>query len=125
MPWWLPPGRPIYDEYPGSLSQPPLVPDGRQGTVAVDGVAPLALGPPPDPAALTAGLSPVMVRALRLHWPEYLMEAAALGAFMVSACAFGALLWHPGSPASGLVADGAGRRALMGLAMGTTAVGII
>jgi len=53
------------------------------------------------------------------------MEAAALGAFMVSACAFGALLWHPGSPASGLVADGAGRRALMGLAMGTTAVGII
>jgi aquaporin Z len=53
------------------------------------------------------------------------MEAAALGAFMVSACAFGALLWHPGSPASGLVADGVGRRALMGLAMGLTAVGII
>jgi aquaporin Z len=53
------------------------------------------------------------------------MEAAALGAFMVSACVFGALLWHPGSPASGLVADGIGRRALMGLAMGLTAVSII
>jgi aquaporin Z len=66
-----------------------------------------------------------MVRALRLHWPEYLMEAAALGLFMVSACAFGALLWHPGSPLSTLVADGVGRRALMGLAMGATAVGLI
>jgi aquaporin Z len=53
------------------------------------------------------------------------MEAAALGAFMVSACAFGALLWHPGSPASALVADGVGRRAVMGLAMGVTAVGLI
>lgn len=53
------------------------------------------------------------------------MEGAALGLFMVSACAFGSLLWHPGSPVSGLVANGVGRRALMGLAMGLTAVGII
>ena len=59
-----------------------------------------------------------MARALRLHWPEYLMEAAGLGIFMISACAFGALLWHPDSPVSRLVADGVGRRALMGLAMG-------
>ena len=55
---------------------------------------------------------------LRSHWPEYLMEAAGLGIFMVSACAFGALLWHPDSPVSRLVADGVGRRGLMGLAMG-------
>jgi aquaporin Z len=53
------------------------------------------------------------------------MEAAALGVFMVSACGFGALLWHPDSPARDLVADGVGQRALMGLAMGLTAVGII
>src|SRR5262245_57933262 len=66
-----------------------------------------------------------MVQALRLHWPEYLMEAAALGVFMVSACVFGALLWHPDSPARGLLADGIGRRAVMGLAMGLTAIGII
>lgn len=66
-----------------------------------------------------------MARALRLHWPEYLMEAAGLGTFMISACAFGALLWHPDSPLSRLVADGIGRRVLMGLAMGTTAVAII
>jgi aquaporin Z len=66
-----------------------------------------------------------MTRALRLHWPEYLMEAACLGGFMVSACAFGTLLWHPASPLNRLVADGVGRRAVMGLAMGLTAVGLI
>ena len=35
--------------------------------------------------------------ALRAHWPEYLMEAAGLGAFMVSAGLFATLLEHPGS----------------------------
>lgn len=63
--------------------------------------------------------------ALRRHWPEYLIEAFALGAFMVSACAFGALLWHPGSPLAPLVPDGLPRRALMGAAMGLTAVALI
>ena len=29
--------------------------------------------------------------SLLAHWPEYLMEAALLGAFMVSACVFGIL----------------------------------
>ncbi len=33
-----------------------------------------------------------MRRALSRHWPEYLMEAAGLGAFMLSACVFAALL---------------------------------
>ena len=36
--------------------------------------------------------------ALRSHWPEYLMEAAELGMFMVSACVVGVLLGHPASP---------------------------
>lgn len=53
------------------------------------------------------------------------MEAAGLGIFMVSACGFGVLLWHPASPAAAAVADGVGRRALMGLAMGLTAVALI
>jgi aquaporin Z len=53
------------------------------------------------------------------------MEAGALAAFMVSASLFGALLWHPASPASRVVPDGLGRRGLMGLAMGMTAVGLI
>jgi aquaporin Z len=63
--------------------------------------------------------------ALRHHYPEYLMEAAELGLFMVSACAFGVLLFHPGSPLAGVVGTGIFRRALMGLAMGLTAVAII
>ena len=53
------------------------------------------------------------------------MEAAGLGTFMVSACAFGALLWHPDSPGSRLLADGIGRRSLMGLAMGLTFLAIV
>src|SRR5262249_26769206 len=46
------------------------------------------------------------------------MEAAGLALFMVSACVFGTLLWHPASPAATTVADGFGRRALLGPAMG-------
>jgi len=36
--------------------------------------------------------------ALRTHWPEYLIELAALATFMISACIFGVLLEHPLSP---------------------------
>lgn len=63
--------------------------------------------------------------ALRAHWPEYLMEGAGLGIFMVSACAVTALLEHPASPARQAIADPLARRVLIGLAMGLTAVGLI
>lgn len=66
-----------------------------------------------------------MLDALRRHWPEYLIEAALLGLFMVSACGFGALLWHPASPVFAALSDGVPRRAAMGLAMGVTAVALI
>lgn len=66
-----------------------------------------------------------MVRALRTHWPEYLMEAAGLAAFMVSAGLFATLLEDPESPAHQALASPLLRRALMGLAMGLTAVAII
>ena len=59
------------------------------------------------------------------HLPEYAIEAALLGAFMVSACSFGVLLEHPDSPVHRSVADPILRRVLMGLAMGATAVAII
>ena len=36
--------------------------------------------------------------ALGRHWPEYLMEAAGLGLFMISACLFATLIEHPASP---------------------------
>ncbi|TAK91416.1 MAG: aquaporin family protein, partial [Verrucomicrobia bacterium] len=39
-----------------------------------------------------------MFSALRKHWPEYLMEAACLGTFMISAGVFTALLEYPNSP---------------------------
>jgi aquaporin Z len=66
-----------------------------------------------------------MTRAIRLHWPEYLIEAAGLAVFMLSACAFATLLFHPGSPVARGVAGSPFQRALMGLAMGATAVALI
>ena len=66
-----------------------------------------------------------MFLALRQHWPEYLIEAWALGAFMVSAVLFTTLLEYPGSPVPELIPNGAARRALIGLAMGLTAVALI
>ena len=66
-----------------------------------------------------------MLNALKKHWPEYLMEAAGLGIFMVSASVFTILLYHPASPAFEVLPDEFPRRVLMGLAMGLTAIGII
>src|SRR5207244_1354826 len=65
-----------------------------------------------------------MIRALQQHWPEYLIEAWALGTFMISAAMFTALLEHPGSPVHQLLPNGNARRALIGLAMGLTAIGL-
>jgi aquaporin Z len=59
------------------------------------------------------------------HTTEYLIEASGLGAFMLSAGLFGALLWYPGSPLRQALPDPFVRRALMGIAMGLTAVAII
>jgi len=59
------------------------------------------------------------------HWPEYLMEAALLGAFMVSACVFGALYEFPQSPVHQAIMSGFLRRLLMGVTMGLTAIAII
>src|SRR5574342_250979 len=66
-----------------------------------------------------------MRSALARHWPEYLMEAAGLGIFMLSACLFDVLLEHPASPFRQAIADPLTRRMLMGVAMGLTAVVII
>ena len=66
-----------------------------------------------------------MLAALRRHWPEYLIEAALLGLFMVSACLLTLLLEHPASPARAALDPPLLRRALMGLAMGLTAVALI
>jgi aquaporin Z len=64
-------------------------------------------------------------RALAAHWPEYLIEAAGLGLFMLSATAFTALLEYPGSWVHQSIDNGTLRRVLIGLAMGLTAIAII
>src|SRR6266542_1058066 len=66
-----------------------------------------------------------MIEALKTHWPEYLLEATELGLFMISACAFAVLLYHPLSPLAEDFQNDATRRVLMGTAMGVTAVAII
>ena len=63
-------------------------------------------------------------KCLRLHWPEYLMEAALLGAFMVSACGFGVLYGFPQSPVRQAISSGFVRGLLAGLSMGLTALAI-
>lgn len=65
------------------------------------------------------------MRRVLEHLPEYAIEAALLGAFMLSACTFGVLLEHPESPVHRAIGDPLLRRVLMGLAMGATAVAII
>src|SRR5215510_14722890 len=67
----------------------------------------------------------LVIQALRNHWPEYLMEAAELGLFMVSAGAFTILLYHPSSPAVRLFPSEFVRRVLTGLAMGLTLIGLV
>ena len=63
--------------------------------------------------------------AIQAHWPEYAMEAAELGFFMISACVFTVFLFHPASPVLLLLPSGAVRRLLTGLAMGATAIALI
>ena len=66
-----------------------------------------------------------MIDALKTHWPEYLMEATELGLFMISACAFTVLLYHPSSLVAQSIHNEILRRMLMGTAMGSTAIAII
>lgn len=66
-----------------------------------------------------------MPEALLQHWPEYLMEAALLGSFMIAACLFSTLLEHPQAPGRRAVRGALARRTLMGMAMGLTAIALI
>ncbi len=65
------------------------------------------------------------MKSIAQHWPEYAIEGAGLGLFMLSACAFVALIEHPVSPVVAFVGDGMARRSLIGLAMGATAIALI
>src|SRR5437868_2432628 len=67
----------------------------------------------------------VAISAASRHWPEYLIEAACLGLFMVSACSFTVLLQHPGFIVRQMVPSPFLRRMLTGIAMGLTAISLI
>jgi aquaporin Z len=65
------------------------------------------------------------MNALRDHYPEYLMEAAGLGLFMIAASVVTVLLEHPLSPIRPVIPDPLLRRLIIGVAMGLTAMAII
>jgi aquaporin Z len=65
-----------------------------------------------------------MLTALKHNWSKYLIEAWALGMFMLSATFFAGVLGLPGWPGSA-IGEPVLRRFLMGLAMGTTALALI
>lgn len=59
------------------------------------------------------------------HWPEYLIEAGLLAAFMLSAAACATVLQHPASPWSHLAVPSFVQRLAMGTAMGMTLMAIV
>jgi aquaporin Z len=71
------------------------------------------------------GTEPSLRKTSYRFMQRYLIEAWALGMFMLSAIFFTGLLEYPGSPVRQVIADPFLRRCLMGLAMGLTAAGII
>ena len=66
-----------------------------------------------------------MLTALKAHWPEYLMEAAELALFMISAGVFTILLFHPESILVQVMPAEFPRRMLIGIAMGLTLLAIV
>lgn len=69
--------------------------DERQAAQAVPGLIARIRVETPKRSAYR---SQPLLATLRHHWPEYLIEAAELGFFMISACFFVVLLEHPASP---------------------------
>lgn len=65
------------------------------------------------------------METFREHLPEYLMEAALLGLFMISAGVFTILFEYADSPLHQAIANADIRRFLIGVAMGATAIALI
>lgn len=66
-----------------------------------------------------------MIHMLRRHYPEYLMEAAGLGIFMIMASVVTVIVQHPASLIRQVIVDPFLRRAIVGVAMGLSAIAII
>jgi len=63
--------------------------------------------------------------ALHDHWPEYLIEAWALGCFMISAGVFATLLLSPALPLRAVLPDPTVRTVLLGFLLGVVIVLLI
>src|SRR5262249_42542707 len=63
--------------------------------------------------------------SLRLHWPEYAMEFAAMGLYLLFTCMFATLFQHPVSPIRHLIPNDIVRRASFGISVGATIVVIV
>jgi aquaporin Z len=59
------------------------------------------------------------------RWPIYAMDGALLGLFMISACAVVAMVEHPAFPVRRWIDSDMARRAVIGAAMGATAIALI
>jgi aquaporin Z len=70
-------------------------------------------------------MSTTLTQSLRGHWREYLIEAWALGTFMVAAGLTATLLGSSASPVSRALPDPMPRNVVAGIAMGLTAIAII
>jgi aquaporin Z len=73
----------------------------------------------------TAHAEPAVVEPARSGLQIYALDGALLGLFMISACLSVAAVEHPASPIRTLIASEFARRALVGSAMGLTAVALI
>ena len=82
-------------------------------------------GPLSTPRAVSVKDILGVAASLRLHWPEYLMEAGEMSLYLFCTCSFTTLLQHPASPLRHFFISGIVRRALMGLAIGATVMALI
>jgi len=62
-----------------------------------------------------------MLEALRRNWVKYLVEAGALGCFMISAIMIVVLMEYPGSPVHAALPNGTIRLYIIGAELGVTA----
>jgi aquaporin Z len=66
-----------------------------------------------------------LMRVLRHHYPEYLMEAAGLGLLMIAASLLATIMHHPASPIHQAIASPVLQRLGIGMGMGLTAIALV
>jgi aquaporin Z len=68
---------------------------------------------------------PHVLRTLRLHWPEYVMEFTEMGMYLFFTVLFATVLGHPVSPIRRVLPNEIVRRACFGISVGATLAAII